>query len=149
MVARLLPLPPGEGRGDGVLGRRTEVIRARNLRRDTTPAERVLWQALRSRTLNGTKFRRQVPCGRYILDYAVLSAKLAIEVDGGSHFVADGPARDAERTAWPAAQGWRVLRFTNPDVLSNVDGVLQTIASTLAERPPHPGPLPEGEGEQP
>ena len=149
MVARLLPLPPGEGRGEGVLERRTEVTRARDLRRDTTPAERVLWQALRSCALNGTKFRRQVPCGRYILDYAVLSAKLAIEIDGESHFIANGPARDAERTAWLAAQGWRVLRFTNPAVLSNLDGVLQTIAAALVERPPHPNPLPKGEGEEP
>ncbi|MGI4950943.1 MAG: endonuclease domain-containing protein [Janthinobacterium lividum] len=125
------------------------MTRARDLRRDTTPAERVLWQVLRRRALDGAKFRRQVPCGRYILDYAALSAKLAIEVDGESHFVADGPARDAERTAWLAAQGWRVLRFTNPDVLSNLDGVLQTVAAAVAERPPHPNPLPEGKGEEP
>ena len=131
------------------MGHRTEVMRARDLRRDTTPAEQLLWRALRSRALNGAKFRRQVPCGRYILDYAVLSAKLAVEVDGESHYTADGPARDAERDTWLAAQGWQVLRFTNPDVLSNLDGVLKTITAALAARPPHPNPLPEGEGEQP
>ncbi len=146
MVARLLPLPPGEGRGEGVLERRTEVIHARHLRHVATPAERVLWPALHSRGLVKAKFRRQVPCGPYILDYAVLAAKLAIEIDGESHFVGAGPARDAVRNAWLAAQGWRVLRFTNLEVLGNLDGVLQTIAATLADRPPHPDPLPKGEG---
>ena len=126
---------------------RTEVIRARNLHRDATPAERALWRSLRSRTLERVKFRRQVPCGRYILDYAVLSGKLAVEVDGESHPTGGGPARDAERDAWFATQGWRVLRFTNPEVLSNLDGVLQAISTALAERPPHPNPLPQGEGE--
>ena len=146
MVSHLLPLPPGEGRGEGVLGRRTEVTHARSLRQSATPAEKVLWSAFRSRILSGAKFRRQVPCGRYVLDYAVLASKLVIEVDGESHFVGDGPARDAERDAWLAVQGWQVLRFTNPEVVGNLDGVLQTIASALADRPPPPDPLPEGEG---
>ena len=146
MVARLLPLPLGEGRGEGVLGHRTEVIHARSLRRSATPAERMLWPALRSRTLSGAKFRRQVPCDAYILDYAVLSSKLAVEIDGESHFVGDGPARDAQREAWLATQGWRLFRFTNLEVLGNLDGVLQTIELALADRPPHPNPLPEGEG---
>ena len=80
------------------------------------------------------------------MDYAVLLAKLAVEVDGEGHCTGDGPARDAMRDLWLTAQGWRVLRFTNPEVLGNLDGVLQNIAAALADRPPHPGPLPEGEG---
>ena len=146
MVARLLPLPPGEGRGEGVFESRTEVIRARALRRSATPAERKLWPALRSRILGGAKFRRQVPCGRYILDYAAIAVKLVVEVDGEGHATGDGPARDAVRDAWLAAQSWRVLRFTNREVLGNLDGVLQTIGAALCGFP-HPGPLPEGEGE--
>ncbi len=149
MVARLLPLPPGEGRGEGVFERRTEITHARTLRRDSTPAERTLWRAIRNGGLNGAKFRRQVPWGRYILDYAVLSAKLAVEVDGESHYTGDGPARDAVRDAWLNAQYWQVLRFTNPEILSNLDGVLQAISAALAERPPHPNPLPQGEGADP
>ena len=146
MVARLLPLPPGEGRGEGSGRNRTETKKARSLRRNATPAELRLWPNLRNQALLGMKFRRQFPCGAYILDYAAVAAKLAIEVDGDSHFVDDGPARDAERDRWLSAQGWRVLRFTNPEVLGNLGGVLQTVASALRGLP-HPNPLPEGEGE--
>ncbi len=144
--ALLLPLPPGEGRGEGGGKNRIETKYARALRRNATPAERMLWPALRNQALEGAKFRRQYPCGPYILDYAAVGAKLAIEVDGESHAVGDGPVRDARRDGWLGAQGWRVLRFTNREVLGNLDGVLQTISSALLGFP-HPGPLPEGEGE--
>ena len=142
----LLPLPPGEGRGEGGGKNRTETKHARALRRNATPAEQKLWPALRNQGLEGAKFRRQYPCGPYILDYAAVGATLAIEVDGESHAVGDGPTRDARRDDWLAAQGWRVLRFTNREVLGNLDGVLQTIGTALRGFP-HPGPLPEGEGE--
>ena len=145
-AALLLPLPPGEGRSGGSGKNRTETKHARTLRRDATPAERKLWPALRNRALGGAKFRRQWPCGRYILDYAAVGARLAIEVDGESHAVGDGPARDAIRDAWLEGQGWRMLRFTNREVLGKLDGVLQTISAALLGFP-HPGPLPEGEGE--
>ncbi len=145
-AASLLPLPPGEGRGEGSGKNRTETRRARALRRSATPAEQKLWPALRSGGLDGAKFRRQFPCGAYILDYAAVAARLAVGVDGESHFTGDGPARDAERDAWLESQGWRVLRFTNPEVLGNLDGVLETIRAALRGFP-HPGPLPEGEGE--
>ena len=75
-----------------------------------------------------------------------MTAKLVMEIDGEGHATGGGPARDAVRDAWLAVQGWHVLRFTNRDVLGNLDGVLQTIEAALAARPPHPGPLPEGEG---
>ena len=145
MVSHLLPLPPGEGRGEGSGKNRTETKLARSLRRNATPAERKLWPALRNYALIGVKFRRQFPCGMYILDYAAVTSRHVIEVDGDSHYRRDGQARDAERDAWLVAQGWRVLRFTNPDVLGNIDGVLQTIAVALGGFP-HPDPLPEGEG---
>ncbi len=148
MVARLLPLPPGEGRGEGSGKNRTETKIARALRRSATLAEVKLWLALWNGALNGTKFRRQFPCGAYILDLAAVSARLAVEVDGESHYTANGPARDAERDAWLETQGWRVLRFTNPEVLGNLDGVLETIRRALRGFP-HPNPLPEGEGEHP
>ena len=88
-----------------------------------------------------------MPYGPYILDFAVPSAKLVIEIDGETHATLDGMAHDAKRTEWLTTRGWRVLRFTNAEVLGNLEGVLMTIAS--AARPnPHPGPLPQaGEGE--
>ena len=137
----LLPLPPGEGRGEGSGKNRTETKHARALRRNATPAERKLWPALRNQALGGAKFRRQYPCGPYILDYAAVGAKLAIEVDGESHALGDGPARDARRDDWLTAQGWRMLRFTNRGVLGNLDGVLQTIGAALrGGGPPRPPP---------
>ena len=117
---------------------------ARNLRRNQTPAEATLWRAIRSQGV-GTKARRQVTVGHYILDFAFVPQHLAIEVDGDSHFTPEGQAADALRTEWLANARWRVLRFTNSEVLQNLDGVLQTIVVALSQ-PPHPTPLPTGEG---
>ncbi len=144
----LLPLPLREGRGEGKSKNRTETKKARALRRSTTLAEVKLWLAVRNGALEGAKFRRQFPCGAYILDLAAVGMRLAIEIDGESHFTGDGPARDAERDAWLEGQGWQVLRFTNPEVLRNLEGVLETIRSALRGFP-HPNPLPQGEGAAP
>jgi very-short-patch-repair endonuclease len=95
-----------------------------------TDAERKLWHALRNRQLDGLKFRRQHPFGRYVLDFLCEERRLAIELDGGQH-TADG---DVSRTAWLSDRGIRVLRFWNNDVLSNLSGVLETI-SAEAHRP--------------
>jgi very-short-patch-repair endonuclease len=91
--------------------------------------------------------RRQVAYGPYVLDFAVLAAKLAIEVDGESHTTDHGLAHDVERTAWLELRGWRVIRFTNAEVLGNLEGVLTTLMAVLVGDP-HPGPLPTGEGEK-
>ncbi len=79
-----------------------------------------------------------------MLDFAFVASRLVIEIDGETHALPAQIASDAARDTWLRKQGWRVLRFTNRDVLGNLEGVLITIASTLA---PHPGPLPKGEGE--
>ncbi|WP_374299827.1 endonuclease domain-containing protein [Ferrovibrio sp.] len=101
---------------------------ARALRRTMTDAERRLWSLLRGRQLNGFKFRRQHPVGRYILDFACIERRLAVEVDGGQH--ADTNS-DRQRTAWLEAQGWQVIRFWNSDVLSNPEEVTARIAEML------------------
>ena len=106
--------------------------RARALRRDMTDAERKLWSALRGRRLAGAKFRRQVPVGPYVADFLSKRYRLAVEVDGGRH----GGPRDRRRDAAFAALGYRTLRFWNFEVLSNPDGVLETIARALAETSP-------------
>jgi very-short-patch-repair endonuclease len=107
--------------------RRTAI--ARRLRRDMTDAERALWGRLRLGRL-GVKFRRQMPIGRFIADFASLGAKLVIEVDGGQH---DAARRsEHERTVALEAAGFFVLRFWNNDVLGNIDGVLGEITRAIA-----------------
>lgn len=98
-----------------------------------TDAERRLWSALCDRRIAGHKFRRQHPVGPYILDFACVELRLAIEADGGQH--ADS-VRDARRTAWLAGEGWRVLRFWNNDILGNIEGVAARIQEALEI--PHP-----------
>jgi very-short-patch-repair endonuclease len=101
---------------------------ARTLRGRMTDAERKLWFALRDRRFARFKFRRQVPLGRYIADFVCFDARLVIEVDGGQHAAS---MRDKLRDRWFVANGFRLLRFWNNDVLSNLEGVSTTIAEAL------------------
>ena len=103
---------------------------ARRLRKNPTEAEKRLWYHLRRKQLDGFRFRRQRPIGRYIVDFTCLEASLIIEVDGGQH--AFRSEQDYERTRFLEAQGFRVMRFWNNDVLENTDGVLETIRAILA-----------------
>ena len=121
---------------------------ARRLRRQQTDAERILWFRLRGRRLAAWKFKRQVPIDRFIVDFVCADAKLVVELDGSQHAVRT--RQDEERTAVLKAMGYLVLRFWNNDVMSNLEGVLQEILSTLNQHspePPHPTPLPCGERE--
>jgi very-short-patch-repair endonuclease len=93
-----------------------------------TDAEKRLWSALRHRRLAGYKFRRQHPLGRFVLDFACIEHRLAVEADGGQH--ADN-INDERRTTWLESQGWRVLRFWNHDILANPGGVVDVILRTL------------------
>jgi very-short-patch-repair endonuclease len=102
---------------------------ARELRNNVTSAEKHLWQRLRRRQVNGFKFRRQRPIGRYICDFVCLEASLIVEVDGSQHVI-DAPY-DANRDAFLRKSGFRVLRFWNEDVLRETDGVLETIFQAL------------------
>ena len=118
------------------------VVRARRLRRNMTPTERTLWRELRNRRLCGAKFRRQKPMGHYIVDFICDEAKLIVEIDGGQHGVEALKADDLVRTRWLEARGFRVMRFWNPDVLENIDGVLSAISEELMRAAKCPGPSP-------
>ena len=117
-------------RGSHKLKRRN-IPFARQLRVEATDAEARLWQRLRNRMLGGFKFRRQFPVGPYIADFVCIERKLIVELDGGQH--ADNPA-DERRTRFLERRGYRVIRFWNPDVLANTDGVLEMIFIEL-EKP--------------
>lgn len=119
-------------------------VRARSLRKDATDAELLLWFHLRDRQLGNHKFRRQRPIGPYFADFACLEARLIVELDGGQHV--DAMAYDETRTGFMEAQGYRVLRLWNNDVLMRTAVVLEQILLAL-QGSPHPNPLPlAGEG---
>jgi len=103
--------------------------RARLLRRNLTDAERKLWTRLRRNQLDGHYFRRQVPVGRFIVDFLCKERRLVVEVDGGQHAVRH--AADASRSQVLRRHGYRVIRFWNNEVLENIDGVLETIRAEL------------------
>jgi very-short-patch-repair endonuclease len=117
--------------------------RARALRKSMSDAERKLWRGLRARRIDGARFRRQHPIGRYIVDFVCLEQRLVVEVDGGQHTEDEHIAADARRDRWLESEGYRVMRVSTTDVYNNVDGVLDTIWATLQERAsvrakPHP-----------
>jgi very-short-patch-repair endonuclease len=114
--------------------------RARTLRRTMTEAEKKLWQILRSRQTEGYRFRRQVPMGRFIADFACHEARLIVEIDGGQHDPSSEP--EAHRTLFLKSEGYRVVRFWNNEVLENPGGVHATIAEHLRRLHPHPNPPP-------
>jgi very-short-patch-repair endonuclease len=101
-----------------------------------TPAERIIWYAVRAHRLNGAGFRRQVPIGPYIADFVSHAAMLIIEIDGGQHFEVARERRDAVRDAYLSGKGFRVLRFDNREVMTNRHGVLTMIAEALGEVAP-------------
>ena len=116
--------------------------RARMLRATMTDAESLLWGCLRMRQLEGHRFRRQVPVGPYIVDFACLRARLVVEVDGGQHA---GSTGDRRRDAFLHAAGFHVLRFWNHEVLAQPDAVCEAILARLAPGPPlQPSPASGG-----
>jgi very-short-patch-repair endonuclease len=107
--------------------------RARTLRANATEAEQKLWSKLRKRQLHGFQFRRQYSIGPYFAYFFCLKAKLVIEVDGSQH--ADREAQDERRSALMHTKGYRVLRFWNFEVMSNVESVVERIAEVLRKTP--------------
>jgi len=103
--------------------------RSRDLRNNLTDAEQKLWQRLRSKQIQGNKFRRQFVLGNYIVDFICLGKRLIIEVDGGQHM--DNVNYDLQRDEWLKQQNFKVLRFWNNQVLNEIDSVLEVIVKNL------------------
>jgi very-short-patch-repair endonuclease len=105
-----------------------------------TRAETLLWRYLKAGRLDGLSFRRQVPLGKFIVDFVCHAARIVIELDGESHDFVSRHRRDGLRDAWLASQGYIVLRFTNAEVLKNLAGVTEQIRATavkgIGNRPP-------------
>ncbi len=136
----ILPLPSplvGEG-GDarsaltGEGGGARTLRLAKHLRKNMTDAETRLWHELRAKRFEGYKFKRQVPIGKYIADFACLTRKLVVEVDGSQH---DGSAHDVVRDQWLVSQGFRVLRLWNRELLLDTDGAMLSILAALNQTP--------------
>ena len=117
--------------------------RAQRLRNGATDSERRLWQQLRNRQLEGFKFSRQMPVGKFVCDFMCRERRLVIELDGGQHAES---ARDDERTAFLEAAGYQVIRFWNNDVLENMEGVLRVIVQVLKSEPTPQSPPACGRG---
>ena len=106
--------------------------RARQLRRDATDAEKRMWRGLRE-AFPYAKFRRQQALGPYFADFASHAARLVIEIDGGQH--GEAVAHDEARTRFIEGEGYRVIRFWNDDVMTNIEGVLMLVETALTPSP--------------
>lgn len=113
--------------------RTTEKSKRRELRHNATDAERLLWQRLKGKQIAGVKFRRQHSVDEFILDFYAPSVKLAIEIDGPTHLSDAAKEYDAVRSKHIELFGIRILRVTNVDVYTNIEGVLLKIESTIRE----------------
>ncbi|QQO14176.1 endonuclease domain-containing protein [Bradyrhizobium diazoefficiens] len=100
---------------------------AKKLRVNTTPHERTLWRALKDLPMDGSHFRRQAPIGPYVVDFFCPAKQPIIELDGGHHNEDDVAARDIERQRWLENKGYRVIRFWNSEITSDLTAVLERI----------------------
>ncbi len=107
---------------------------ARELRKTQTDAEKLLWEVLKDRKVDGHKFRRQHPFGKYVLDFYCAMEKLCVELDGGGHARQTKTEHDEERSKALEKEGLRVLRFWNNDVLDNIEGVIDAIIEGLGRK---------------
>jgi very-short-patch-repair endonuclease len=123
--------------------------RAKRLRREMTRAETLLWRHLKANRLAGLGFRRQSPMGNYIADFVAHSCRLVVEVDGESHDFEERVRHDERRDAWFASRGYRMLRFTNDDVMKNLEGVAIAIRQAAEQAAPPTLTLPRKGGGNP
>ena len=118
---------------------------SRQLRESMTEAERHLWAKIRMKQLKGCQFYRQKPIGDYVVDFFCPKSKLAIEVDGSHHLVGEKIEYDRIRDECLSSLGLRVLRFTNTEVLTHIEGVVESIEEEILRKIPLSPPLLKGE----
>ena len=111
---------------------------SRCLRKDMTNAEIKLWSKLRNKQVNGVHFYRQKNIGNYIVDFYCPRARLIIEVDGSQHFIEEEKSADRIRDTYLSKLGFTVMRFNNNEVLTHIDGVVESIYNFLVQNPPRP-----------
>ena len=119
---------------------------ARKLRRQPTPPEIRFWRLIHPLREEGWHFRKQAPIGRYVVDFVCHRAKLIVEIDGDSHYMPEGMARDAVRTRFLVGEGFRVLRFTNSEVMTAEEGVYLGVLAALDEAAATPSRPPPSRG---
>ncbi len=108
---------------------------SRELRKNMTEAEKMLWSKIRGKQINDMQFYRQKTIGNYIVDYYYPKAKLVTEVDGGQHYEKEGTEKDKARDEYLRSLGLKVLRFTNIEVLKNIEGVVEKIIEEASRNP--------------
>ena len=141
--AQTVPSPlAGEGQGGGWRGVPHANVgsarrqRAKTLRHKMTRAETLLWRYIKAHRIDGLGFRRHTPIGPYIADFVCHSARLIVELDGESHDLLERQIADRRRDRFLAAKGFCPLRFTNEQVMSNLEGVVETIRLAAQVQPP-------------
>lgn len=122
--------------------RTSEKAKRQELRNNMPPVEVILWSRLKGRQLLECKFRRQYSVGAFVIDFYSPEIKLGIELDGDSHFREGGPECDRERQEYIESFGIKIIRFLNPEVYDNLDGVLEVIAREITGRRAGRTPLP-------
>jgi very-short-patch-repair endonuclease len=115
--------------------------RARELRRDATPAESALWKLLRHRSLRGLKFRRQYPIATFVVDFCCYDLRLVVELDGEVHAEPPQAAHDENRDAYLRSRGYGILRISNQRLFQEPDSVLDEVLQTALDRGWHPRSL--------
>ncbi len=133
-IERNVTLTPALSRGErekSEEGKLQPMAFARSLRKQSTEAEHIMWRLLRDKQLEGFKFRRQHPIGKYVLDFYCHEARLGVELDGGQHNEPDEIEKDEVRSRFLRSKGITVVRFWNNEVLRETEGVLEGVLSAL------------------
>jgi very-short-patch-repair endonuclease len=119
----------------------SEKEKRQRLRNNMPPAEKIIWAKLRNRQIEECKFRRQYSVGAFVIDFYAPELKLAIEIDGPSHFQAGAPEYDRDRQLFLESKGIQFLRFTNHQIYQDLDSAIESISETIQILRPHPSPL--------
>jgi len=104
---------------------------SRILRHNMTDAERALWLRIRNKQIKGCQFYRQKPIGRYIVDFYCPKPKLVLEIDGSQHYESENKEKDKTKSQYLESEGLKILRFTDLDVLKNIDGAVERICNEI------------------